>query len=105
MLQLLQRLPQLAQKEKGKDRITTKDVERARNLLQQFKKSEVSTDNNFRDFNVMDQATGEVKKLEVKPYEQTVAQKMVGGGISRPEQPIKGVKPIQVKGRKFQGIF
>jgi hypothetical protein len=74
-------------------------------LLQQFKKSEVSTDNNFRDFNVMDQATGEVKKLEVKPYEQTVAQKMVGGGISRPEQPIKGVKPIQVKGRKFQGIF
>jgi chaperonin cofactor prefoldin len=83
MLQLLQRLPQF------------------RNLLQQFKKSEVSTDNNFRDFNVMDQATGEVKKLE----EQTVAQKMVGGGISRPEQPIKGVKPIQVKGRKFQGIF
>jgi hypothetical protein len=74
-------------------------------LLQQFKKSEVSTDNNFRDFNVMDQATGEVKKLEVKPYEQTVAQKMVDGGISRPEQPIKGVKPIQVKGRKFQGIF
>jgi hypothetical protein len=54
MLQLLQRLPQF------------------RNLLQQFKKSEVSTDNNFRDFNVMDQATGEVKKLEVKPYEQTV---------------------------------
>jgi hypothetical protein len=45
MLQLLQRLPQF------------------RNLLQQFKKSEVSTDNNFRDFNVMDQATGEVKKL------------------------------------------
>jgi hypothetical protein len=90
MLQLLQRLPQF------------------RNLLQQFKKSEVSTDNNFRDFNVMDQATGEVKKLEVKPYEQTVdtyPQKMVGGGISRPEQPIKGVKPIQVKGRKFQGIF
>jgi hypothetical protein len=87
MLQLLQRLPQF------------------RNLLQQFKKSEVSTDNNFRDFNVMDQATGEVKKLEVKPYEQTVAQKMVGGGIARPEQPIKGVKPIQVKGRKFQGIF
>jgi hypothetical protein len=38
MLQLLQRLPQF------------------RNLLQQFKKSEVSTDNNFRDFNVMDQA-------------------------------------------------
>jgi hypothetical protein len=36
-----------------------------------------------------------------KPY----AQKMVGGGIARPEQPIKGVKPIQVKGRKFQGIF
>jgi hypothetical protein len=87
LLQLLQRFPEF------------------RNLLQQFKKSEVSTDNNFRDFNVMDQATGEVKKLEVKPYEQTVAQKMVGGGISRPEQPIKGVKPIQVKGRKFQGIF
>jgi hypothetical protein len=63
MLQLLQRLPQF------------------RNLLQQFKKSEVSTDNNFRDFNVMDQATGEVKKLEVKPYEQTVAQKVKGGFV------------------------
>jgi hypothetical protein len=69
MLQLLQRLPQF------------------RNLLQQFKKSEVSTDNNFRDFNVMDQATGEVKKLEVKPYEQTVAQKW--WWRTRPA-PIKG---------------
>jgi hypothetical protein len=53
----------------------------------------------------MDQVLENVKKLEVKFYEKTVAQKMVGGGISRPEQPIKGVKPIQVKGRKFQGIF
>jgi hypothetical protein len=63
LLQLFQRLPEF------------------RNLLQQFKKSEVSTDNNFRDFNVMDQATGEVKKLEVKPYEQTVAQKVKGGFV------------------------
>jgi hypothetical protein len=35
-------------------------------LLQQFKKSE---------------DTGEVKKLEVKPYEQTVAQKVKGGFV------------------------
>jgi hypothetical protein len=83
-----------------------------RNLLQQFKKSEVSTDNNFRDFNVMDQATGEVTKnypdydIDFEEDFKTVdAEKMVGGGIARPEQPIKGVKPIQVKGRKFQGIF
>jgi hypothetical protein len=37
------------------------------------------------------------------PEEQLL--KYQGGGIARPEQPIKGVKPIQVKGRKFQGIF
>jgi hypothetical protein len=38
-------------------------------------------------------------------FKKIDAEKMVGGGIARPEQPIKGVKPIQVKGRKFQGIF
>lgn len=38
-------------------------------------------------------------------FKKIDAGKMVGGGIARPEQPIKGVKPIQVKGRKFQGIF
>jgi hypothetical protein len=37
------------------------------------------------------------------PEEQLL--KYQGGGIAHPEQPIKGVKPIQVKGRKFQGIF
>jgi hypothetical protein len=32
--------------------------------------------------------------------------KLTGGGSIRyPQQPIKGVKPIQVKGTKFQGIF
>ena len=38
-------------------------------------------------------------------FKKIDAEKMVGGGIARPEQPIKGVKPIQVKGRKFQVIF
>jgi hypothetical protein len=60
LLQLLQRFPQF------------------NNILEQFKKPGVSTDNNFRDFNIMDQATGEVKKLEVTPYEQTVVQKVKG---------------------------
>jgi hypothetical protein len=72
LLQLLQRFPDF------------------RNLLQQFKKSEVSTDNNFRDFNVMDQATGEVKKLEVKPYEQTVAQKVKGGFVRGQGKAMRG---------------
>jgi hypothetical protein len=38
----------------------------------------------------MDQATGEVKKLEVKPYEQTVAQKVKGGFVRGQGKAMRG---------------
>jgi hypothetical protein len=42
---------------------------------------------------------------EDKKSERKRLKLSTGGAIRYPEQPIKGVKPIQVKGRKFQGIF
>jgi hypothetical protein len=45
------------------------------------------------------------KYLERSIDHRKMVLKTLCRGIARPEQPIKGVKPIQVKGRKFQGIF
>ena len=93
----------MAQKEKGKDRITTKDVERAEKIIEARSKYQEDdagegykgTPDMYPDYDI--DFEEDFKKID--------AEKMVGGGIARPEQPIKGVKPIQVKGRKFQGIF
>jgi hypothetical protein len=88
---------------KGKDRITIKDVEMAENIAEARSKYQEDdagegykgTPDLYPDYDI--DFEEEFKKID--------AEKMVGGGIARPEQPIKGVKPIQVKGRKFQGIF
>jgi hypothetical protein len=61
--------------------------------------SKVFTDDNFRDFNVMDQATGEIKQLEVKPYEQTVAQKAKGGFVRGQGKAMRG-GGCAMKGKK-----
>jgi hypothetical protein len=47
----------------------------------------------------------EEDKKDKKNKKKKTTKLSEGGSIRYPQQPIKGVKPIQVKGTKFQGIF
>jgi hypothetical protein len=38
-------------------------------------------------------------------FKKIDAEKMATGGIVHPQQEIKGLSNIQIKGRKFQGVF
>ena len=38
-------------------------------------------------------------------FKKIDAKKMATGGIVHPQQEIKGLSNIQIKGRKFQGVF
>jgi hypothetical protein len=81
---------------KGKDSITTKDVERAKKIIEARSKYQEDdagegykgTPDMYPDYDI--DFEEDFKKID--------AEKMVGGGIAHPEQPIKGVKPIQALG-------